>query len=56
VALHSAEFTKAGATQQAHDTAISAAKGMAITGWRILSNDNISRQMKEDFEQDKLRR
>ncbi|KIX07451.1 uncharacterized protein Z518_02104 [Rhinocladiella mackenziei CBS 650.93] len=56
VALHSAEFAAAARTQQNHEIMIEVAKGMAVTAWKVLSDDAIATRMKEDFEQDTLLR
>ncbi|KAH8894442.1 bacterial exopeptidase dimerization domain-containing protein [Thozetella sp. PMI_491] len=40
----------------AHGAAISVAKGMALTGWRILTEDDLAKKMREDSGNDKLRR
>jgi hypothetical protein len=37
----------------AHGLAIVASKGMAITGWKILSGEYILEKMWKDFEEDK---
>lgn len=54
VPLHSAEFAAAAKTQKNHGITVEVAKGMALTAWKILSDDAIAAQMKEDFEQDRL--
>lgn len=37
----------------AHGLAIVASKGMAITGWKILSDEAILEKIRKDFEEDK---
>lgn len=55
-ALHSAAFTEAAATNAAHKTTLDVAKGMAMTGWRILADDDLAARVKAEFEEDKLNR
>jgi hypothetical protein len=54
--LHSAGFADAARTPQAHKAALEVAKGMALTGWKVLADDSFAMQMKEDFRQDALLR
>lgn len=54
VALHSAGFADAARTQQAHRAALEVAKGMSVTGWKVLVDDDLAMRMKEDFRQDAL--
>lgn len=56
VALHSAEFAAAARTQENHEITMQVAKGMALTAWKVLSDETVAAQMKEDFEQDILLR
>lgn len=50
---HTHEFTSAAATDEAHRLTISTAKGMAGTAWRVLTDDDFAKDMKEEFERDK---
>jgi hypothetical protein len=52
VALHSAGFAAAAKTQENHEITIQVAKGMALTAWKVLSDEAVATRMKEDFEQD----
>jgi hypothetical protein len=56
VALHSADFAAAARTEQAHNTTLEVAKGMAITGWKVLAENDMANRMREDFRQDTLLR
>lgn len=56
MALHSAEFANVARTPEAHNTALKVAKGMAITGWKVLVDDDLAARMREDFRQDALLR
>ena len=56
MALHSAEFADAAKTQEAHDTALEVAKGMALTGWKVLVDNDLAARMKDDFKQDAMLR
>ena len=50
---HTPSFTSAAGTSTAHELAIITAKGMAIPGSNILSNDNVAVSVRKDFEEDK---
>jgi hypothetical protein len=54
--IHGAGFTRATGTQEAHDLAIGGTKGMAVVGWRFLLDEKVAKQVKDDFELDKLKR
>ncbi|OJJ45186.1 hypothetical protein ASPZODRAFT_152905 [Penicilliopsis zonata CBS 506.65] len=56
VALHSAGFAAAARTLENHKITMEVAKGMALTGWKILSDEAVATRMKEDFERDILLR
>ncbi|KAJ6086827.1 amidohydrolase [Penicillium canescens] len=53
---HTPGFTSAAGTSKAYDLTIKTAKGMAITGWKILVDDDIARRVRKDFEEDKKSR
>jgi len=53
---HNAGFTRAASTPEAHDLTISVGKGIALVGWKILSDDAFAKQVKADFNEDKLLR
>lgn len=50
---HTPGFTAAAGTDRAHDLAIVTAKGMAIAGWKILTDDTVAAAVRQDFEDDK---
>lgn len=52
VAGHHPGFAAAAATDEAHAAAIQCAKGMAMLGWRVLTDDGIAEGARRDFEQD----
>ncbi|KAH8878617.1 hypothetical protein GQ53DRAFT_789775 [Thozetella sp. PMI_491] len=54
--LHSTEFAAAARTGHNHEITIQVAKGMALTAWKVLSDDAVAMQVKADFEQDILLR
>lgn len=50
---HTPGFTAAAGTDRAHDLTIVTAKGMAMAGWDILTDDNVAAAVRHDFEEDK---
>jgi len=50
---HTAGFTACAGTDEAHDLAVVTSKGMAITGWKVLSDDAVVKKIWEDFEEDR---
>ncbi|CAH0023113.1 unnamed protein product [Clonostachys rhizophaga] len=52
VNLHTHEFTVAAGTRGALDRAIECGKGMALIGWRVLSDDAFAHDVYEDWERD----
>ncbi|KAJ5832868.1 amidohydrolase [Penicillium riverlandense] len=50
---HTPSFTGAAATSKAHELAIITAKGMAIAGWNVLSDDDVAGRIRKEFEEDK---
>lgn len=53
---HTPGFTSAAGTSKAHDLTIMTAKGMAITGWKVLTDDAVAKEIRQDFEDDKKHR
>ncbi|KAH6991401.1 amidohydrolase [Ilyonectria sp. MPI-CAGE-AT-0026] len=51
--IHGPGFATAAGTTDAHRTATQAAKGMSVTGWRVLIDEDFSQQVRKDFESDK---
>ncbi|PQE10202.1 Peptidase dimerization domain protein [Rutstroemia sp. NJR-2017a WRK4] len=49
---HTPGFTSAAATQPAHDLTIITAKAMATAGWNILTDDEVAKQVRKDWEED----
>ncbi|KAF4984720.1 hypothetical protein FZEAL_161 [Fusarium zealandicum] len=47
---HQAKFAQASGTDGAHEVAISCAKGMALLGWRVLTDDAVAAGAKKDFD------
>lgn len=52
---HTKGFTACAATDEAHDLAIAAAKGMAVAGWTILTDESVATKIWEDFKADRAR-
>lgn len=53
---HTPSFTASAGTDEAHKLCVEAAKGMAVVGWSVLSDDAVAARVKHDFEVDcKLR-
>lgn len=50
VAIHSAPFAGAAATDEAHDAAIQCAKGMAMLALSVLTDESLAQQARRDFE------
>ncbi|OKL58348.1 hypothetical protein UA08_06007 [Talaromyces atroroseus] len=50
---HTAGFTAVAGTKESHELCLQAGKGMAITGWNILTDDEVAARIKADFEEDK---
>ncbi|EDN92390.1 hypothetical protein SS1G_08253 [Sclerotinia sclerotiorum 1980 UF-70] len=53
---HTPEFTQAAATKEAYDITIVTAKAMAIVGWNVLTDDEVAKNVRADFEEDKILR
>ncbi len=54
--MHASGFQRVAGTDEAHRITVKVAKGMALSAWRILVDDDFAQKMKDDFEQDKLLR
>ncbi|KAF7629513.1 hypothetical protein AFLA_013227 [Aspergillus flavus NRRL3357] len=50
---HTPSFTKAAGTSKAYELALNTAKGMAVVGWNVLSDDSLAESVRNDFEEDK---
>jgi hypothetical protein len=50
---HTAGFTAAAGAEEAHDLAVVASKGMAVAGWRVLSDEKVADDIWKDFEEDR---
>ncbi|KAK7414921.1 hypothetical protein QQX98_006246 [Neonectria punicea] len=46
---HQPRFAEASGTDAAHEVAISCAKGMALLGWRVLTDDEVAQSAVTDF-------
>ncbi|BAE65745.1 unnamed protein product [Aspergillus oryzae RIB40] len=53
---HTPSFTKAAGTSKAYELALNTAKGMAVVGWNVLSDDSLAEGVRNDFEEDKKMR
>ncbi|EPE03902.1 metal-dependent amidase aminoacylase carboxypeptidase [Ophiostoma piceae UAMH 11346] len=53
---HTPGFTASAGEEGAHELSLIAAKGLAITGWQILTDDAVAAAIRADFEADKKRR
>ncbi|KAK7461002.1 hypothetical protein VKT23_008929 [Stygiomarasmius scandens] len=51
---HTPEFTKAAATQEAHQACLDISKALAATGIRVLIDDEFYAKVKQTFEEDKV--
>lgn len=51
-ANHTPGFTACAATMEAHRITITAAKGMAIAGWRVLESEDVANQVRKQFDDD----
>lgn len=49
---HTPSFTAAASTQKAHELAMATSKGIAIVGWKVLTEDRLAAEMRRDFEED----
>ncbi|KAI7978385.1 hypothetical protein EIK77_009230 [Talaromyces pinophilus] len=47
--IHNRAFTEAAGTVEAHERVLEAAKGMALTAWSILVDDDVFAQIEKDF-------
>jgi len=53
---HTKEFTLSAASKEAHIACLNISKALALTGLRVLADDNLVQQMKETFDADKTSR
>jgi len=51
IAAHNPGFAACAGTEQAHQAALTCAKGMAMLALRVLVDDNLAERAKADFEQ-----
>lgn len=56
IIIHLASQRLLGGTRESHNLCLQAAKGMAITGWNILTDDAVAARIWADFEEDKAAR
>ena len=52
VSAHNPAFAACAGTDEGHEAALNCAKGMAMLALRVLIDENVAKQAKEDFEQD----
>ena len=50
---HTSGFTAVAGKRESHELCLQAAKGMAITGWNILTDDVVAARIWADFEEDR---
>lgn len=50
VSVHNPAFAACAGTHEAHEAALQCAKGMAMLALRVLSDDELARQAKADFD------
>lgn len=50
VAMHSQPFASAAGTDEAHESAMKCAKGMAMLALSVLTNESLAQQTRKDFE------
>ncbi|OBT50787.1 hypothetical protein VE04_09311 [Pseudogymnoascus sp. 24MN13] len=50
---HTPGFTACAGTDEAHDLAVVTSKGMAIAGWKVLSEEAVAEKIWEDFKKDR---
>ena len=51
ISAHNPGFAACAGTEQAHQAALTCAKGMAMLALRVLVDDNLAERAKADFEQ-----
>lgn len=51
ISAHNPGFAACAGTEQAHQAALTCAKGMAMLALRVLVDDNLAKRAKADFEQ-----
>jgi hypothetical protein len=50
-ANHTREFTAAAITEEAYGLTVKSAVGLAVAGWRVLSDEAFARSVREEFEE-----
>lgn len=53
VSGHHPSFTKASGTEEAFNSAVRCGKGLALTGWDILTDPDVLRRAREDIDEDR---
>lgn len=48
--MHNPAFTACAGTDEAHRAALQCAKGMAMLALRVLADEDVARQAREDFD------
>lgn len=56
VSGHHPSFTAAAGTKEAFDSAVRCGKGLALTGWEVITDHKIHEAVLADFEDDKKAR
>lgn len=46
---HQPDFKETAGTDEAHQIAVNCARGMALLGWRVLTDDNMAEEVVRDF-------
>jgi hypothetical protein len=52
VTNHTPGFTACAGTDESHDRAVITGKAMAVAGWKVLTDSDIARRIRGDFEED----
>jgi hypothetical protein len=52
VANHTPGFMACAGTDDSHDCAVISGKATAVAGWKVLTDSDIARRMRGDFEED----
>jgi hypothetical protein len=52
VANHTPGFTACTGTGESYDRAVITGKRMAVTGWKVLTDSDLARRIRGDFEED----
>lgn len=48
---HTRGFTKAAATPEAHKATLASAKGIAVAGWRVLTDKDFADKVKKEYDE-----